>query len=299
MVNGFNALQLALAGINDDSFKQGYQGGLARDTAKKKAETDAEAAQKAHDDALDKQAKDYELKNQNAGLESNRSMGIAQLLNRQHPNVPVSASGSGGVSIGGKDPLEGLLRQERVKNANDDRVNKQVETFGKRAEAQKIPASVEELASVQNALPPEGEEMKSYGPFMNAIPNWAVSAGEAAHLFPKGARAERSAMEAAKSMVRNPLYGSALTPHEARSFEEAFGAPIGGSEADVRRALQRMKDIPVSQLQNIQSTTSPEAVGRIKEQGGLTVEQVKAKLGSTTQDPRARLEELRRKKAGR
>lgn len=262
--------------IYQNEFNQMMQDASANARQQMKAEADAKAAQ-----AQQAQAEDR-LKRFLAGAygkgTSNRSF-----------NPETGAIGTAEDSQ--MKLMNYLLGAQRLKEIEEERQRRGLESMGRRVEKEQIPSAAQSIAEVNAALPPEGEPLKSYGPILNAVPNWGVSVGEAIGALPKGARQERQAMEAAKGLVRHPLYGATLTEQEKQAFESAYGAPIGGSEADIRAAVRRMTEIPKSALKNIESSTSPSIVKTFREQGGLSSDSV-----GVNQDPEIRrLQELRKK----
>lgn len=219
-------------------------------------------------------------------LEENisRASQFAQDQGMKPGKYSVQAS-EGGFAVNPENE-QSLLALLGMKDREDDRIERAATVAGQRIEKADIPGAAGQLKEVKDALPPEGQPLRSYGPMMNILPNWAVSAGENLGLIPEGARKERQAMEAAKAMVRHPLYGATLTGNEKQSFETAFGAPIGGSEEDVRNAVRRMENIPIDAMRNIESSTRPAAMQRIKERGGMgTDELTKMLRGSPEQAP--------------
>ena len=242
------------------------------------------------------------------------NMGLAKNLVDEYAGknkkISVGLTPGGGVNLT-QSEQDDLLRALAIKSAIDERESRRTErederteravtTAGGRIEKEDIPGTVSQLKEIRDALPPEGQPLKSYGPWLNALPNWAVSGGEALKVLPEGARRERQAMEAGKALIRKPIFGATLTPQEKASFDTAFSAPIGGSEADVRNAVRRMEQIPIETMRNIESTTRPAAMSRIKERGGMTTDKLTKMLtpipATAPADPDLqRYQELKRK----
>lgn len=289
--------QAILAGINDDSFETAYRN----------------QSQAQQQDKVEKLKQLF----QRQSVEDNLRLaeGTAAKNGLKPGKYSVNASESG-FSVNPES--DDLIKALALHNAQNDRRDKQVETMGKRIEDKKIPEAVQNLKEVTDAIPADAP-MKSIGPLKNAVPDWGVAALEGlGNLtekslgkrvgFDKGAAAERAALAAAKTQIRQPLFGSSLTPGEKRSFEDAFGAPIGGSEENVKSAIRRMQAIPQAELSNIESSTPVEAVQRFQTQGGLSSNKLKEfftpkpaasagaqSSGLTPEQRQARIAELRSK----
>ncbi len=195
-------------------------------------------------------------------------------LMAKNPDKDVSVAGVGSVGQK-KDDMLSWLRFQEMQN---EHLNGNVTGMGKRVEQQDIPGAVSQLKGVGSSIPPKGEPFKSYGPLKNIIPDMAVAPLEHMGFMKKGASAERQSIGALKSMTRHPLYGSSLTPNEKGDFENSFGAPIGASEDQLRSNIERMQSIPVEAMSNIEASTTPKAVERFREQGGLSSEQIRSSL---------------------
>lgn len=203
---------------------------------------------------------------------------LDELRQKYGENVNVHV---GDVSVGAKDPLMALLRKEQMQKTDQERQDKALESFGKRIESAKIPEITGTLKDIQASIPAKGQDFKSIGGLKSAVPTFATPFAEFIGKLtggkvglPEGASQERQALEAAKQLVRHPLYGSALTPSEKASFEAGFGALVGANTDDVRKNLARMEAIPRESLKSIEATTRPNVVQEYANRGGITSQQL-------------------------
>lgn len=208
-------------------------------------------------------------------------------------------------SIGARESENNLAKlaqlqemQMRRQLMQDDKLEKRVTEFGKRLESAEIPVAETLVSDLESITPPEGESFKSYGPFLNAVPNSAVGILEKVGLLPAGAYNERQVLESAKLLPRHKVFGASLTGSEKASAETALGAGIGQSEADLRRTLNRLKSIPSAARQNIEQSTDPAAVN-VYNQRNIAPAQLKVPAPAAVDNRRARLEQLRALKASK
>lgn len=271
---------MAVNGRNADALlKMGIEGGSsAFDSAYKQA---AGAQEAAAADQRNRALQEFLLgkKQEQATAEAARDLEQAQALRQQYgKDSPVRV---GSVSIGGDDQSANLMRQMQMNMAMDDKVENATTAMGNRIEKEGIPAAANAMQDIARALPGEGEELKSYGGPLGLkalIPDGLVRVGESMGLLAKGAGEERAAMEAAKGLVRNPLYGASLSENERKSFDSAYGGGLGTTSDQVRKATQRMAGVPISALQNIEQSTRPQAAQRYQGRGGLTSDKLRSFL---------------------
>jgi hypothetical protein len=182
----------------------------------------------------------------------------------------INASDDGGLSVTEQENLgqiqANIARQERAQKEKDQALVK----FGERIEDKKIPETVSQLKGALDAMPKEGEEFKSVGPWLNAVPDMLVPALEYTNVLPEGSQKERAGFNTLKLLTGHPLFGSSFTPGEAQQRERSFGLPIGGSEQDARDSMKRMADIPIETMSNIEKSSRPDVVQEYGSRGGMS-----------------------------
>jgi hypothetical protein len=182
----------------------------------------------------------------------------------------------------------------RMMLAQQGRLDTSAQEISKRIQQENIPEAVSSLKLAEKDLPREGEEFKSVGGIKSLAPDFSVGALESLGIMPKGAKAERAALEAAKLLPRQGLFGASLTAGEKEAAEKAFGAGPFTSPSDIQKNLQRLRGIPQSAMENIKAGYKPEAVklyesrpGAVKTDalkdflsGGQEIEVIKQKVQS-------------------
>lgn len=96
-------------------------------------------------------------KAQETADETTRNQGMVETMAKSYPGRSVSASGSGGVSIGGKDAaLRGLLQLTPAQETAEKAVGKQIADFESAGGRPAMQKNLQSLHEVQGELGPEG-----------------------------------------------------------------------------------------------------------------------------------------------
>lgn len=318
MVNGFNKNQLALAGINDDSFKTAYESAgkaqlNARDAALKKL-LQGQAEEAKIKELVTKDQMDRKLQEDNLVT----AQGIIDQGAKQGRRLSANLSGNGGVSLSqgdaaGANPLVQLKMAEMKQNQDDAKLA----TYGKRNEQANVPARLADFASAEKATQstnPDGTpkaggiitdpnyKAKSAGGFTNFIPDFIkpgiVGLGEKMGMYEKGSSDEMQAIQRLVNAEIKGLSGTAVSQHEMGRNLVSQGMSPGGDPTQVVKGVQMMRQALEGQVQNIDASTPAPVRERYQQQGGIN--NINDLLGRSkpAMDPKARMEELRRKKAG-
>ena len=238
----------------------GGQSAIQADELKAKAEQ--AKAQQAHE-----LAKLAEVEAQGA-RESDRSRKMAEELAQRYGNRPVSASGTGGVSIGGTPDYSARMfgiddRIERRTGALADDIDK---------------AGINQIAPALKGAEKAWQGGKSVTPALNMLPS--LLQGPAANMKGaigkamgwkewEGAGDEYQELSRLMNIDVRKFAGAAQSKHEAGRQMAEKGMQAGGTPDMVKRGMQMMREAAEESVHNIEGGTDPRAIQRYSGRRGI------------------------------
>lgn len=181
-------------------------------------------------------------------------------------------------------------REEAEGRQKGARVAKSAESLAKQLEASGLPELQAQLGRINAILPPPGKDIPGYGRLASLAPDVLTS---------KQGVELRQEVAGLRNAILKARSGAAITPQEAERLLQEIGEGALRSEDQLRRGIRNVQEMLGAKVQNIRAGAVPEAVEAYTERGGaLFREQQPAAPVALPADKKARLEELRRKKAG-
>lgn len=196
----------------------------------------------------------------------------AQALRKQYGND--ANIGVGGIHIGAKDPLSALLRQEQMRNLQDERSRKAIQDIEDRATKAGTAQIVPGLQRGEEAIPglftsEKNVPLKSVGGIKTLAPDFAVPLLEKAGIMPKGASKERTALQELKNVKIYDSSGKQINENEMKRIETAMGLKgIFGAE-EIIPALRQMGYTTLEKQKQVSAGAEPRALEEFKRRGGL------------------------------
>lgn len=216
------------------------------------------------------------------------------------------------------NPMQLLGLQEKVEARNDRDLTK----LGERVSKANIPTSIAALKNLEQGtaqnnkggiLSDPNYKVKSTGPVANTIRglpggNTALNIGESVGLMPKGSQQEMQLVQRLLNQDIRNMSGTAVSVYEQGRQNVEKGMTGAGDPNLIKLGIKQMQDAIGAESQNIKASTRPSVVKTFEKQGGelsladLLTKRNNANAGSVPNqqsiNPRARLEELRRKARG-
>lgn len=252
-----------------------------------------------------------DLQDQLQGKEVKRATDLRELLGSKT-----------GVKIGDTalTPKDTAMADQRAENMKE----KQQEGLSKRYEKTNGFASalqdIENLTNKANngtggIVSNPNATMSSAGKMMSSVPTSLIGVGEMLGAVPKGASEERKALERLKLEYQKSMTGARTSAQMAQQEGQAMGWMASGDPQLVAKGVRALANNVQNATKAIQGGYTPEVRGRVHsmtgdplEQGAMShvyhdnADEAQPPQGAPAPAPvdpkRARLEELRRKKAG-
>ena len=247
------------AGLQDDSFKTGYQAQSERDLAAQKA------------------AQDLATRKSMLSEQIGQAERLRELLG---PEVGVNVEG---VSL---QPLD-QLRVAQLQQLQEDKIAAQQQKLSKQLAEQKIPETGQMLEQLGTSVKNRGFAVSpvsaALGPKLtSAVEQYAPQ--KLANLLgvKPGASEQLQAFEGLKAFRRNPLFGASLTANERQSFDDAFGIYSVGTPEQKQNALMQMQDIFNRAQSNVAAGYAPKVKEAYKREGGTGLSPANLGLGKKT-----------------
>lgn len=191
----------------------------------------------------------------------------AKAFSEEHPDKGISISKEG-ASIHAADPLAKLLGIQRLQEAKDARMDRQVQGISDRMQKSAIPETLSKLDALAGSMKEGDGKLKSVGGLKNLVPDWGAGIAEFLGVMPKGSSQERQNLAAIENAVGHSQFGSAQTASEVARLRAQLGRNIGSSEEDMRKAIDGLRGTMASQGENVIHGANPAAVEKFKQQGG-------------------------------
>lgn len=185
-------------------------------------------------------------------------------------NVGLTPGGGVDIKEAEKDPLAALLGMQRFKEAQDARMDKNVQGISDRIQKTQIP----QMQSNMDALGlQEGKHLNSVGPVKNYVPDSLVGLigaipGVGPMAFPPGSVEERQKIAAIRNAAMHAQFGSRQTDAEKAMLADQLGLHGGTQSQDVEKAISRLGDVSALEGQNIMRGANPGAVKEFQNRGG-------------------------------
>lgn len=246
-----------------------------------------------------------------AAQQQQNEIAQAQALRKQYGSE--ANIGVGGVHIGAKDPLMGLLRKTSIDNLQEERDRKAVQDIEDRATKAGTAQIVPGLQRGEEAIPglftsEKPVDLKSVGGIKTLAPDFIVPLLEKSGLMKPGASKERTALQELKNVKIYDSSGKQINENEMKRIETAMGLKgIFGAE-EIIPAIRQMGYTALEKQKQVSAGADPEALQTFKSRGGLAGHKDLPSLLSTQQrgqqgsqnpmdiqDPVERLKALRAK----
>lgn len=205
----------------------------------------------------------------------------------------------------GDHNLDRLLKLKQLQSLEGERTDRAVERFSGNVEKSGIPQATPALQAAEKSF-----KGKSVGPIMNVLPEpvQGVAANVKSRLGEflgkkdwQGSGEEFQDLSRLRNIDVRQFAGAAQTQAETAKQMIEKGMQAGGSPDQVRQGMQMMRTAMQSHAKNIEAGTRPAALAEYERRGGIRPSQQLApeqRTAGADDQRRARLEELRRKKAG-
>lgn len=187
------------------------------------------------------------------------------------------------------DPFYKALAMEKFQEGKQKDLRTDVEQLGK--SVSNLPQAVTALQRMEKVTPgivssPETVDpstFKSVGPVASGLPNWLIGTSEWIGKkarekgiegigLPEGALEERSGWQRLINIDTRYMTGVAAAAHEQARTDLEKALQFGGSPEATQAALNGMINAIKLDIQNKKAGTSPEALKKYLEQGGIPLE---------------------------
>lgn len=223
------------------------------------------------------------LKQESIAGNQERARQFAESQGMKPGKYSVTASEGG---FGVNPEQEDQLRRLQIEGLMNERDENAVRKLEKRSSdvgtAQAVPALQRGEEAIPGLFTGGKPELKSVGGMKNLAPNWAVPALEGVGLMPKGAGAERTALQELQNVKLYDSSGKAINENEMKRISDAMGLRGIFDPQEILSSLQQMGYTVLEKQKGVTAGAPERIVKKFEGAGGLAGKKTLADLIGAT-----------------